>query len=295
MGTLREHGDHGLGTFEHLDGEMVVVDGRCFQVRSDGSVHEVADDVLSPFAVVTHFVPQDTIAFDDCRDLAHLMSTFDRLRHTDNFFFAVRVDGHFDYVKTRAMCKTAEGVPLVVAAAHQPEFECENLAGTLVGFWTPEYAKTVNIPGYHLHFLSQDHQHGGHLLQCRGRQLRLQSQREGFSVSPYPRLRTFSKPISVRIRPPPWRGAGPDTLGFLRNGVLLANQAASSSRAKCDWRVFARGISHIPTDLVVAKRPRMWRATRALISCCCTTLGDASSPDKISKNLNNINDLKFYH
>jgi acetolactate decarboxylase len=193
VGTLREHGDHGLGTFEHLDGEMVVVDGRCFQVRSDGSVHEVADDVLSPFAVVTHFVPQDTIAFDDCRDLAHLMSTFDRLRHTDNFFFAVRVDGHFDYVKTRAMCKTAEGVPLVVAAAHQPEFEFENLAGTLVGFWTPEYAKTVNIPGYHLHFLSQDHQHGGHLLQCRGRQLRLQSQREGVLSIALPETEDFLK------------------------------------------------------------------------------------------------------
>ena len=193
VGTLREHGDHGLGTFEHLDGEMVVVDGRCFQVRSDGSVHEVADDVLSPFAVVTHFVPQDTMAFDDCRDLAHLMSTFDRLRHTDNFFFAVRVDGHFDYVKTRAMCKTAEGVPLVVAAAHQPEFEFENLAGTLVGFWTPEYAKTVNIPGYHLHFLSHDHQHGGHLLQCRGRQLRLQSQREGVLSIALPETEDFLK------------------------------------------------------------------------------------------------------
>ena len=31
----------------------------------------------------------------------------------------------------------------------------------------------------HWHFLSRDHQHGGHLLQCRGRQLRLQIQREG--------------------------------------------------------------------------------------------------------------------
>ena len=103
VGTLREHGDHGLGTFEHLDGEMVVVDGRCFQVRSDGAVHEVADDVLSPFAIVTHFVPQDMLQLADCPDLAHLMATFDRLRHTDNFFFAVRVDGHFDYVKTRAM------------------------------------------------------------------------------------------------------------------------------------------------------------------------------------------------
>jgi acetolactate decarboxylase len=96
-------------------------------------------------------------------------------------------------VKTRAMCKTAEGVPLVVAAAHQPEFTYENLAGTLVGFWTPEYAKTVNIPGYHLHFLSHDHQRGGHLLQCRGRQLRLQIQREGVLSIAMPETEDFLK------------------------------------------------------------------------------------------------------
>jgi hypothetical protein len=39
----------------------------------------------------------------------------------------------------------------------------------------------------------------------------------------------------------------------------------------------------------------MWRAACALISCGYTTLGRASSPDVISINLNNINDLKFYH
>ena len=55
VGTLREHGDLGLGTFENLDGEMVVVDGQFFQVRSDGCVRECDDDVLSPFAVVTRF------------------------------------------------------------------------------------------------------------------------------------------------------------------------------------------------------------------------------------------------
>ena len=45
VGTLREHGDLGLGTFENLDGEMVIVDGQFFQARSDGSVrecHEIA-------------------------------------------------------------------------------------------------------------------------------------------------------------------------------------------------------------------------------------------------------------
>jgi acetolactate decarboxylase len=68
---------------------------------------------------------------------------------------------------------------LVEAAAHQPEFEFRDVIGTLVGFWTPEYARALNVPGYHLHFLSSDRRQGGHLLQCRGNCLRLRLQREG--------------------------------------------------------------------------------------------------------------------
>src|SRR5215475_11404499 len=80
VGTLREHGDIGLGTFENLDGEMVVVDGRFFQVRSDGSVRECADDMLSPFAVVTRFAPDEAVTLRRCPDLSHLTARFDRLR-----------------------------------------------------------------------------------------------------------------------------------------------------------------------------------------------------------------------
>jgi acetolactate decarboxylase len=178
VGTLREHGDLGLGTFENLDGEMIIVDGACFQVRGDGSVHRVGDDALSPFAVVTSFAPDETAAID-CTDFKSLEAAGDRLRHSDNLFYALRIDGVFDAVKTRAMCKTAEGTPLATAAAHQPEFAFERIAGTIVGFWTPGYAKSINVPGYHCHFLSTDRRHGGHLLDCSGRALRLQVQREG--------------------------------------------------------------------------------------------------------------------
>lgn len=179
VGALLEHGDLGLGTFENLDGEMAIVDGRCFQVRADGSVRECGDDALSPFAVITRFAPDDTVTLAQCPDLGQLTRGFDALRSTDNFFFALRVDGHFDYVRTRAMCRTEEGVPLVQAAAVQPEFELRDVSGTLVGFWSPDYAKTLNVPGYHLHFVSDDRTSGGHLLQCRGANLRLQIQREG--------------------------------------------------------------------------------------------------------------------
>jgi acetolactate decarboxylase len=179
VGTLREHGDLGLGTFENLDGEMVIVDGHFFQVRSDGSVRECNDDDLSPFAVVTRFAPDAVVTLAQCAKLSDLTAAFDQLRHSDNVFFALRVDGHFDYVDARAMRKTAEGVPLVQAAAIQPEFEFHDVAGSLVGFWTPEYASRLNVPGYHLHFVSADRKSGGHLLECRASNLRLQIQQEG--------------------------------------------------------------------------------------------------------------------
>ena len=179
IAALREHGDLGLGTFESLDGEMVVVDGHFFQVRSDGSVREVQDNVLSPFAAVTAFSPDQSITLENCPDLSYLTSQFDALRQSDNFFYALRVDGTFDYIHARAMRRTKEGIPLVQAAAVQPEFEFHNISGTLVGFWTPEYAKSLNVPGYHLHFVSADRTQGGHVLQCRGENLRLQIQREG--------------------------------------------------------------------------------------------------------------------
>jgi acetolactate decarboxylase len=34
--SILEHGDFGLGTFANLDGEMVVLDGRAFQVKGNG-------------------------------------------------------------------------------------------------------------------------------------------------------------------------------------------------------------------------------------------------------------------
>ena len=83
IAALRKHGDLGLGTFESLDGEMVVVDGHFFQVRSDGSVREVQDNVLGPFAAVTAFCPDQSITLDNCPDLSYLTSQFDALRHPE--------------------------------------------------------------------------------------------------------------------------------------------------------------------------------------------------------------------
>jgi acetolactate decarboxylase len=73
-GELKKYGNLGLGTFEHLDGEMVVVNGHVFQVRSDGSVNEVADEVQTPFATVSRFSPGVQVLLKECTGLGSLLA-----------------------------------------------------------------------------------------------------------------------------------------------------------------------------------------------------------------------------
>ena len=43
-----------------------------------------------------------------------------------------------------------------------------------MGFWSPAHASSLNIPGYHLHFLSDDQRHGGHLLDLKATALEVE-------------------------------------------------------------------------------------------------------------------------
>jgi acetolactate decarboxylase len=174
---LVNYGDFGIGTFDNLDGEMVVLDGVIYQVRSDGTVSKIVDDTGTPFAVVVHFVADEDQTIESASSFEELNRICDRYRDSNNLFYAFRIDGRFEYVHTRAMKATSEGIPLAKAAAVQPEFEFKDIQGTLVGIWAPQFSSTLNIAGYHFHFLSDDRMKGGHLLECSGKNLRVRMER----------------------------------------------------------------------------------------------------------------------
>jgi len=46
IGELKKHGNFGIGTFNALDGEMVLYDGHCYKVTSDSKVLEVSDSIV---------------------------------------------------------------------------------------------------------------------------------------------------------------------------------------------------------------------------------------------------------
>lgn len=171
VADLKEHGDFGLGTFEQLDGEMMMLDGRCHQVLGCGAATEVTDEALIPFAMITRFVADQTIMLKQIRSFATLEKLLDRLRPTDNLFLAFRIKAEFKKLSLRAACKAQPGEKLVTAVQHQSEFEFQNCSGTLIGFWSPPYSGSISVPGYHFHFIDDSHLRGGHVLDFEADQL----------------------------------------------------------------------------------------------------------------------------
>jgi acetolactate decarboxylase len=171
--SILEHGDFGLGTFAHLDGEMVVLDGHAYQVQGSGRVSEAAMDAGAPFAVVTRLAPQIDEESVPVSSFKELESCCDGYRKSGNIFYAIRLDGHFQHIRTRAVNPPRPGTRLVDAAKDQSEFHFDSIEGTLVGLWSPGFSSAFSVAGYHFHFLSKDRKHGGHLLDVCAGPLRL--------------------------------------------------------------------------------------------------------------------------
>ena len=162
---LRKQGDFGIGTYDNLDGEMILLDGVFYQVKADGKVSAPDLRGETPFAAVCAFRAEKTFAVPPGTDRAGVEKWLDREVPSQNLFCAIRIEGTFKTMRTRSVPPQERPFPpLKEVAATQPVFDLENVSGTIVGFRCPPYVAGVNVPGYHLHFLSQDGAKGGHVL-----------------------------------------------------------------------------------------------------------------------------------
>ena len=164
--TLKQHGDFGIGTFDTLDGEMIAVDGKYYQIKADGKVYPVADTATTPFASVTFFDADWHKELPEGMTFSGLQTYLDSIIPTENIFYAIKVVGTFSYMKTRSVPAQEKPYPLLVEVAkNQPVFEFPEISGKVVGFRTPPFAAALNVEGYHLHFLDDEIMGGGHILE----------------------------------------------------------------------------------------------------------------------------------
>jgi acetolactate decarboxylase len=172
---LAEHGDLGLGTLNHLDGEMIALEGEFFRADVEGRIERIPPEEKTPFAVVTRFEPSVDERMPD-EEVSHeeLLARLDALVPADASSCAVRLDGHFDLVRARSVPRqTPPYRPLTEVVADQHVFELVEVEGTMLGFRFPAYVEGIEVAGYHLHFISADRSRGGHVLDSRSNALRV--------------------------------------------------------------------------------------------------------------------------
>lgn len=167
IGELLQHGDLGIGTLDAIDGELIILDGKAYQAKGSGKepeVIEVSSDVKVPYAAVIFH--QAEVIFKQRFEMTHkeLQTRIESYYDGENLFRSIKIHGHFAQMHVRMIPKSSSDQKFADVASHQPEFTRENITGTILGFWTPEIFHGVSVAGYHLHFISDDHRFGGHVL-----------------------------------------------------------------------------------------------------------------------------------
>jgi acetolactate decarboxylase len=165
VGEGLARGDIGLGTFEGLDGEMIVLDGICYQAKADGTVAVASAGLTSPFMEVADWLSQSEFEAARGMNFTSFLELLASHMTSSDAYCVFRVDGTFAAMQVRALPGQDEPyIPLQDAIPDESVFNYTDVEGVLVIIYAPEYVGTLTVPGFHLHFISADRSKGGHVI-----------------------------------------------------------------------------------------------------------------------------------
>lgn len=193
-GKLLRHGDFGLGAPDKLDGELLILNGHIYQTQSTGKTSEVKSGA-TPFAVVNYFHADETLTAPAGLNKTKLSAWLDSVLPKQNYIYAIHLRGTFRRIKTRAFPPVNQKPyqPLTSLIGLQHFFNFDQINGDLVGYRIPEFMEGANISGYHLHFLSADKQHGGHIVDLETEKVTVEVERLNSFTVYIPHTKDFEK------------------------------------------------------------------------------------------------------
>jgi acetolactate decarboxylase len=165
--ALKKHGNFGLGAPDKLDGELMIFQGKIYQTQHTGKTFITNDRQLTPFAMINFFHPDITLTPHTTMNKAALFHYLDSVLININGMYAIHISGKFSYIKTRAFppVKEHDHTPLAEMLSLQKFFEFSSCQGDLIGYRLPSFMDNTNIAGYHFHYLSQQKDAGGHMIE----------------------------------------------------------------------------------------------------------------------------------
>lgn len=172
---LSSKGNQGLGTFARMNGELLFLDGKIYQLQAEGNVREVNPDEQIPFAVSTQFEAQHTVsvALPRKETIDEALDAFNA--RAKNLFMTYRIHGRFEYLKCRTVRgQSYKGEPLSELGKKQSVEEYRDVEGTIIGIRTPTNWQGFGVAGEHLHFVNDERSAGGHVLEVKAGEVSMQ-------------------------------------------------------------------------------------------------------------------------
>lgn len=184
VSRLKELGDTGIGTFDALNGELIMLEGTVYRAGYDGLIETVDDEETVPFANVTFFDKDEEVKLSGIDSVNTLKTELDNIVDEigKNRFYMIKAEGTFNEMHVRSELAQQEPYePLAkVLETDQTFFDYENIKGTVVGLYCPEYMNDINAVGWHFHFVSDDRTTGGHVLDLSADELDVSIDRTDF-------------------------------------------------------------------------------------------------------------------
>lgn len=164
---LKTKGDIALGSYNLLDGELIMLDGKLYQAKENGEVLEPSDSLKIAYANATFFDAEGSFNIDKAENYENLRAQINEQLPSKNFFYAFKIKGNFKHMKCGGLHKQTppfeEGLDVLIP--NRPIFERSDFRGTMVGFYCPQFIGNINVAGFHLHFISEDETFAGHVME----------------------------------------------------------------------------------------------------------------------------------
>lgn len=164
---LKTKGDIALGSYNALDGELIMLDGKLYQITEDGIMRKPDDYAKIAYTNATFFEPDQSFELNAISNYDSLRAMINKNLPTKNIFYAFKIYGKFRNMKCGGLHKQDKpyNTGLDVLIPTRPVFERKEFEGTMVGFYCPDFMTGISVPGYHLHFISKDEKFGGHVME----------------------------------------------------------------------------------------------------------------------------------
>lgn len=165
ISDLSHYGDFGLGCFNALDGELIYFDGNAYHATSDGYLKPADSESLLSCAYFTKFDSQSSAELKNLSFSSLFKELKENFSHPGQVFSALRLNGFFETISLRSVPPQKKPYPAIdEVVKEQALYIYKNVSATVIGFYFPTYFNGLTYPGFHLHFITNDLKHGGHVL-----------------------------------------------------------------------------------------------------------------------------------